>query len=81
MLLEQYVIQQRKGALRLNQPEGLSESTQYMVAKDVCTPEDWAEFANVFHFHCPTVTISNTAREVCSFAAFHCLPLRWFTDL
>jgi uncharacterized protein (DUF2236 family) len=36
----------------------------YYMPSDVLSPDDWAEFDNVYQAHCPRIVISDVTRDV-----------------
>lgn len=39
----------------------------YYMPTDALSPEDWAEFDNVYQAHCPRIVISDVTRDVSGF--------------
>ena len=61
-LLEDYVQH-----LRTVDRESRSSSVNglnYYMASDSVTPEEWAEFDNVYQVHCPRIYLDNIIRDV-----------------
>ena len=43
---------------------GRKPSTNYLMPSLSVSPDEWAEFENVYQVHCPTVYMSNAIRDV-----------------
>ncbi|KAF9055459.1 hypothetical protein BDZ89DRAFT_1056032 [Hymenopellis radicata] len=60
-LLEQYIS-------RLDDPElpsGAQDNTHaYQIPSDTVSPDEWAEFNNVYQIHCPKISLDSAVRDI-----------------
>jgi hypothetical protein len=61
-LLEQYVT-------TLGNPDS-QYTSQYPMPTDSVSPDEWAEFDNVFQVHCPKIFMDSASRDVRRFFMF-----------
>ena len=50
---------------------GRKPSTNYLMPSLSVSPDEWAEFENVYQVHCPTVYMSNAIRDVSPLPSAH----------
>lgn len=63
-LLEQYILHLE------DDPETPSDGTDgvsraYQIPSDTVSPDEWAEFDNVYQIHCPKISLDAAVRDVC----------------
>ena len=62
-LLEDYA--SRLSVLEANEAPLSPGGPSYHLPKESVSPEDWADFGNVYQVHCPKLFLSNVVRDVC----------------
>ena len=62
-LLENYV-QHLRHVERASRSSSVNGSLNYYMASDSVSPEEWAEFDNVYQIHCPQIYLDNIIRDV-----------------
>jgi len=63
-LLEEYIAVLRETEVRLDDPQ-TKEPQVYHMPTDIVSPDEWAEFDNVYQIHCPSVFMDSAVRDVC----------------
>jgi hypothetical protein len=64
-LLEDYVNHLRKVDAQSQSMFSNGPPTYYMPADSV-SPDEWAQFDNVYQVHCPNLYLDNITRDVCA---------------
>ncbi|KAF8812536.1 hypothetical protein BYT27DRAFT_7182979 [Phlegmacium glaucopus] len=62
-LLEEYITALRDTELRLDDPP-TKEPQNYHMPTDIVSPDEWAEFDNVYQIHCPSVFMDRAVRDI-----------------
>jgi hypothetical protein len=62
-LLEEYIAALRETEVGLDDPQ-TQESQNYLMPTDIVSPNEWAEFDNVYQIHCPSVFMDSAVRDV-----------------
>ncbi|KAG6873749.1 hypothetical protein C0995_011568 [Termitomyces sp. Mi166 len=60
-LLEEYVLQLRRIESGSAKQQGTTNEADLAYS---ISPDEWAEFENVYHFHCPKVSLDSAVRDV-----------------
>jgi hypothetical protein len=68
-LLEEYIAALRDTEAGLDDPQ-IQEAQNYHMPTAIVSPNEWAEFDNVFQIHCPCVFMDSAVRDVRSFSLF-----------
>lgn len=63
-LLEEYIAALKESEIRPDDPQ-TKESQTYYMPTDIVSPDEWAEFDNVYQIHCPSVFMDSAVRDVC----------------
>ena len=63
-LLEEYIAALRETGVRPDDPQ-TKEPQSYHMPTDIVSPDEWAEFDNVYQIHCPSVFMDSAVRDVC----------------
>jgi RNA pol II promoter Fmp27 protein domain len=63
-LLEEYIAALRETEVRPDDPQ-TKEPQNYHIPTDIVSPDEWAEFDNVYQIHCPSVFMDSAVRDVC----------------
>ena len=63
-LLEEYITALRESEARLDDPQ-TQDQYNYHMPTDIVSPDEWAEFDNVYQIHCPSVFMDSAVRDVC----------------
>ena len=62
-LLEEYIAVLRDTEAGLDDPE-MQEVQNYHMPTAIVSPDEWAEFDNVYQIHCPSVFMDSAVRDV-----------------
>ena len=62
-LLEEYVAALREREAGLDDPQ-MEEPQNHYMPTDIVSPDEWAEFDNVYQIHCPSVFMDSAVRDV-----------------
>ncbi|KAK7060550.1 Protein SABRE [Paramarasmius palmivorus] len=60
-LLEQYIEVLEKAETR---PTSLNSASDYQMPADSVSPDEWAEFDNVYQIHCPKLFLDSAVRDI-----------------
>ena len=63
-LLEEYIVALRETEVKPDDPP-TKEPQSYHMPTDIVSPDEWAEFDNVYQIHCPSVFMDSAVRDVC----------------
>jgi hypothetical protein len=62
-LLEEYIAALREAEVGLDDPQ-MQEPQNHHIPTDIVSPDEWAEFHNVYQIHCPSVSMDSAVRDV-----------------
>ena len=68
-LLEEYIAVLRETEAGLDDPQ-IQEAQNYYMPTAIVSPDEWAEFDNVYQIHCPSVFMDSSVRDVRSLSPF-----------
>ena len=68
-LLEEYIAVLRETEAGLDDPQ-IQEAQNYHMPTAIVSPDEWAEFDNVYQIHCPSVFMDSSVRDVRSLSPF-----------
>lgn len=55
---------------RLGQDADVKNPTYYQMPSDTVSADEWAEFDNVYHIHCPRISMDSAIRDVSHIRSF-----------